>query len=75
MAKEKKIIQLDPEDSPTVENKLEINVLVKNFPYLVFMDKELMTPTCLEQLPGGWWCPGGEVPMGWPYATKVDRNI
>lgn len=53
MAKEKKIIQLDPEDSPTMENKLEINVLVKNFPYLVFMDKELMTPTCLEQLPGG----------------------
>lgn len=52
MAKEKKVIQADIEDSPTLEGKLEVSVLAKDFPYPEFMDKELMTPILLEQLQG-----------------------
>ena len=50
LAKEKKIIQIDLEDSPTLGGKSEINVLAKDFPYSEFMDKELMTLAYLEQL-------------------------
>ena len=52
VAKEKKVIQIYLEASSTFERKSEINVLAKDFPYPEFMDKELMTPTLLEQLRG-----------------------
>lgn len=52
MAKEKKIIQVDPEDTPTLENKSEISISAKNFPYLEFINKELVTLVIFEQLQG-----------------------
>ena len=52
IAKEKKIIQVDPEDSPNLEGKSEISVLAKDFPYPEFMDKKVMIPALLEQLRG-----------------------
>ena len=52
MAKEKKIIQVDLKVSPTLEAKTKMNILAEDFPYPEFMDKDLMPPTCLEQLWG-----------------------
>lgn len=53
MTKEKEVVQVDVDVSPTLADKLEINVLAKIFPYLQFMDHELMTLACLEELWGG----------------------
>ena len=47
-AKEKKVIQVDLEDSPTLKPKSEFNILAKDFPYLEFMDKVLMTSAYLQ---------------------------
>ena len=52
VAKRKKVIQVDLEDSPNLEGKSEISVLAKDFPYPKFMDKELMIPALFEQLWG-----------------------
>ena len=48
--KEKNVIQAAPEGSSTLEGKLETYVLAKDFLYLEFIDKELMTPTLLKHL-------------------------
>ena len=50
MAKEKEVIQVDFDISLTSLDKSKVNVLAKNFPYLQFMDKELMNLVRLEQL-------------------------
>ena len=55
MVKENKIIQVDLDKSsktPTMKNKLETNVMAKDFRYLEFMDKEFMISTTLEWLQG-----------------------
>ena len=52
MTKEKKVILVDLENSPALGNKSEINVLARDFAYLEFMDKEIMTLACLKQLRG-----------------------
>ena len=52
VAKEKRDVQVDLVDTPTLENRLKVNVMTKAFPYSEFMDKELMTPTTLEGLEG-----------------------
>ena len=48
--KGKNIVQVDPDDSTTLEGKSEFYGLAKDFPYPEFMDKELMTPTLLKHL-------------------------
>ena len=50
VAKEKKVIQVDPKNSITLEGKSEISMLANDFLYSEFMDKELMTPAILKQL-------------------------
>lgn len=52
VTKEKKVILVDLENSPALGNKSEINVLARDFAYLEFMDKEIMTLACLKQLRG-----------------------
>ena len=52
VAKEKRIVQVDLVDTPTLENKSKANVKAKYFPYPEFMDKELMTPAARERLEG-----------------------
>ena len=51
-AAEEKTIVIDPEDPPTSKEKLEYHVMEKEFPYLEFMDRELMVPALLERLEG-----------------------
>lgn len=50
VAKAKEIICLDFKTLATLKDKSNLNVLAKNFAYPQFMDNELMTLTCLEQL-------------------------
>ena len=52
VAKAKEINQLETKVSPTSKAKSGLNVLDKSFPYLQFMDKELMTLAYFEQLQG-----------------------
>ena len=52
ISKEKEIIQVGTEASPTSKGRSEVNVLAKDFPYPQFMDNELMSLACLEQLKG-----------------------
>ena len=67
VAKEKKIIQVDLEDTPTLEGKLDISVLAKDFPYPEFMDRELMTPALLEQL----WADDDGLEEKFPWVGRV----
>ena len=52
VAKQKEVIQVGTDISLTSLDMSEINVMEKSFPYLQFMDKELMTPAFLERLWG-----------------------
>ena len=48
--KAKEVIRPNFEVPPTSEAKSKLNILAKNFLYRKFIDKELMTLACLEQL-------------------------
>ena len=52
MAKPKEVIEVKADVVSTLGDKSKLNILAKGFPYSQFMDKELMTPTCLKQLRG-----------------------
>ena len=70
--KKVEVIQLESKVPLTSEANLELNILAKIFSYPQFMDKELMTPVCLEQLWGDE--DDLEEKFQWPHALEVGSN-